>query len=128
MTTARFTLERGHWYGLTMFPGYFDCPYHSPIRVDEIEALGGREFSLRFLNLAYATGVQNFTKRLRTLRRAKSHLLAEETEVDDRTYVVVAFNKSWLKEHFPHLEAQKFFDADGRPVDRALIGLAATAI
>lgn len=120
----RFTLIAGDWYGLTMFPGYFDSPYHSPIRIDSIDALGGREFDLQFLNLGYAAGVQNFRKRLKTLRRAQTHLVAEETEVQDRTYVVVCLNAQWLKSHYPHLRPELYFDEKGLPDDRELIKLA----
>jgi hypothetical protein len=123
----RFTLVRGQWYGLTMFPGYFDCPYHSPIRVDAVVPLGSRQFELEFLNLAYAAGVQGFKKRLKTLRRAQSHLVAEETEVKDRTYVIAVFNRSWLRTHVPDLVVDRFFDSNGHPDDQALLGLAATA-
>jgi len=52
----RLTLERGTWYGLTMYPGYGDGPYHSPIRVDDIKPQGQRLFKLSFLNLGYAAG------------------------------------------------------------------------
>lgn len=123
----RFTLVSGDWYGLTMFPGYFDCPYHSPIRIDSINARGGRQFDLQFLNLGYAAGVQNFQKRLRTLRRAKTHLVAEETEVQDRTYVIVRLNTEWLHNHFPNLPSERYFDEWGRPDDQALLSLASTA-
>lgn len=127
MTSDRFTLERGHWYGLTMFPGYGDTPYHSPIRVDEVQALGNREFVLRFLNLAYAAGVQGFITQLRTLRRAQSHVVAEVTEAADRTYIITNFTPGWLSAHFPHFDANRFFDASGNPDERTLLGLAATA-
>ena len=118
---GRFTLEPGGWYGLTMFPGYVDCPYHSPIRVDEIRPLGGRYFDLKFLNLRYAIGVQDFQKHLKTLRRAKSHIIAEDTEVADRTYVITKLNKSWLRTHEPQLNPDRFFDRDGDPIERFLL-------
>lgn len=123
----RFTLIPSHWFGLTMFPGYVDCPYHSPIRVDAIESLGNRMFQLRFLNLGYAAGVQDFSKRLRTLRRTQTHLVAEETEVEDRTYVLVSLNPAWLRRHFPELNSEEFFDVQGMPRDVQLLRLAAAA-
>jgi hypothetical protein len=120
---VRFTLTIGEWFGLTMFPGYGDCPYHSPIRVDGIEPLGNRQFKLTFLNLAYASGVQNFEKILRTLRRGSSHLMAEETEVEDRTYVLTKFNSPWVLRHFPDLHGRLQFDATGRPAENTLLRL-----
>lgn len=104
-----------------MFPGYGDCPYHSPILVHSIEPLGDRRFELAFWNLGYAPGVQDFKKQLRTLRRGRSHLVAAETEVEDRTYVLAHFNPTWLQRHFPQLDVLRFFDAAGHPDDRALL-------
>lgn len=127
MTLGRLTLTRGCWYGLTMFPGYFDCPYHSPIRVDAVEPLGSREFELRFLNLGYAAGVEGFVKRLRTLRRTHSHLVAEETQVHDRTYVIVKFDQHWLDAHWPQEATSRFFNSAGHPDEAALLRLAGIA-
>ena len=124
MNDKRFTLERGRWYGLTMFPGYMDYPYHSPIRVDAITPLGQRCFRLGFLNLAYAAGVQNFQNVLRTLRRCSTHIVAEETEVADRTYVIVVLNQAWFAQQFPNLPTASFFDGAGQPLDNELRGLA----
>lgn len=117
----RFTLLPGHWYGLSMYPGYGDCPYHSPILVRSIEPLGERRFELAFWNLGYALGVQDFKKQLKTLRRGLSHLVAEETEVEDRTYVLVHFNAHWMQRYFSQLDPAQFFDAAGRPDDEALL-------
>jgi hypothetical protein len=104
-----------------MFPGYGDCPYHTPIRVHSIEALGNRQFRFRFLNLYYAAGVQDFDKCLLTLRRGASHLVAQETEVEGRTYVLATFNSMWLQRHFPALRDEAFFDPTGQPIEDALI-------
>ena len=120
----RFTLSVGGWYGWTMFPGYFDCPYHSPIRVGAIAIVGGRQLDLEFLNVCYAPGVQNFRKRLRTLRRAGSHLVVEEVEEPDRTCVIVKLTPDWLKQHLAIQNAERFFDPLGKPDDRALLALA----
>jgi hypothetical protein len=118
---VRFTLIRSQWYGLTMFPGYGDCPYHSPIQVHEIEALGDRQFKLAFFNLCYASGVQHFEKQLRTLRRGVSHLVAAETEVEDRTYVLVYFNAAWFQRYFPDSRIETIFDSAGQPNKDALL-------
>lgn len=110
-----------------MFPGYMDCPYHSPIRTDGIDPLGNRTFRLRFLNLGYAAGVRCFSKRLQTLRRAQTHLVAEETEMEYRTYVLVSLNSAWLRRHFPKLNSEQFFDERGMPLDVQLLSLAGAA-
>lgn len=104
-----------------MFPGYGDCPYHSPILIRSIEPLGDRRFEIAFWNLCYALGVQDFKMQLKTLRRGLSHLVAADTEVGDRTYVLVHFNVRWLQRHFPQLDASRFFDAAGLPDDQALL-------
>lgn len=125
MAEARFTLQRGQWYGLTMFPGYADAPYHSPIRVDAVTPLGNRCFELRFLNLPYAAGVRDFGMRLRTLRRARNHIIAEDTEGGDRTYVVCALTPGWMRQHFANIEPRNpLFDECGRPVGEAFLKLA----
>lgn len=123
-SALRFTLERDSWYGLTMYPGYGDEPYHSPIRVDGIDPLGQRRFELRFLNLGYAHGVQCFHKVLRTLRRANSHLIAEETEVEDRTYVIMALTPGWMSANLRDVISRHLFDQRGQPIPRAFLALA----
>jgi hypothetical protein len=107
-----------------MFPGYGDCPYHSPVRVDAIAPLGGRQLDLVFLNLGYAAGVQTFRKRLRTIRRSDSHIVFEQTDVPDRTLVFAQLGRAWLERHFPHLPCERFFDPDGEPCEDALLRLA----
>lgn len=121
------TLSRGNWYGLIMFPGYFDQPYHSPIRVDEIEPLGQRQFCMKFFNVGYTAGVQSFEKRLRTLQRSERHLVAQETQPGGRTYVIMDLNEAWLGAYFPHLSTDTYFKPNGQPDSNALTELAANA-
>lgn len=87
MTGKAFALEVGSWYALTMFPGYGDAPYHSPIRVDDIEQLGEQHFRLDFLNLAYAAGVQNFSLEFEIVKAAPEFLACSPLEQADRMYV-----------------------------------------
>jgi hypothetical protein len=124
---SRFTLVSGQWYALTMFPGYSNRPYHSPIRVDSIAPLGDRSFEMEFLNLAYAAGVQLFRKRLRTLRRSVTHLVAEEMDVEDRTYAITQLNAQWFTRHFEGIPASQCFDTSGEPIEEALLKLANTS-
>lgn len=126
-SSPRFTMRTGEWYGLTMYPGYGNEPYHSPIQIHAVTLLGDRTFALVFLNLAYAAGVQKFEVRLRTLRRTKSHQVAEVLDSPDRTYVLVPFSKEWLRAHFPNLRTTQCFGPDGRPVDLEMYKLASTA-
>ena len=121
----RFTLQVGHWYGLSMFPGYAACPYHSPIRVDGVRPLGSRLLELEYLNLAYAAGVQNFRTRLRTLAHVATHVVFSQAPHEARTLVLMALNRKWISRHFPSLEPEPLFDAHGIPDERALLALAA---
>jgi hypothetical protein len=103
----RMTLEPGRWYGWTMYPGYLDRPYHSPIKVLGVRALGtGRGlFDLEFHNLAYAEGVRNMGYRLRTLRRERHHIIAAEDE-SDRSVVIVPLGMVWIDIHAASLKDQ----------------------
>lgn len=104
---ARFTLERGRWYGWSMYPGYAG-PYFSPIRVIELRPLGtGKSLmQLRFFNVNYAAGVQLFEMSLRVLYRAPDHMLvALVTDADkppERTAVISPLTWAWLKTCDPH--------------------------
>jgi len=95
---ARLTLERGRWYGWTMWPGYLDAPYFSPIRVDAVNPLntGSGRFDLDFLNAGYASGVQDMTYALRTLKREASYLLAS-VEDSDRAVCIERLDLAWLE-------------------------------
>lgn len=113
---ARFTLERGRWYGWSMYPGYgYSGPYFSPIRVVEVRPLGtGKSLmQLRFFNVNYAAGVQMFEVSLRILYRAPDHMLAALVEDDDkppeRTAVISPLTWAWLKACDPHHRFDKSF-------------------
>jgi len=102
----RFTIERGRWYAWTMYPGYVDMPYLSPIRVDEIEPLGQRRFRLAFLNAGYAVGVNGFDKTLRTLARRERFCVCEEVgETSDlgRVMVIQTLTWEWIDRNFPQV-------------------------
>lgn len=99
---TRFTLERDKWYGMTLYPGYGDLPYHSPIRVKEVRPLksGAGLLDIDFFNAAYAEGVQNFTYSLRILKRAEQYMLAA-IQGGDRAISLVHCDTSWMGEYFP---------------------------
>jgi hypothetical protein len=59
--TARLTITRGQWYGWTMWPGYGDQAYYSPIWVRGVRPLGKRRLEIELFNIGYAQGVQDMT-------------------------------------------------------------------
>lgn len=99
---AQLRLEPGRWYGMTMWPGYGDRPYHSPIRIDAFEDLGG-ELSVEFLNAAYAQGVRDFTERLVPLAHQPDYLIARIADQPERTVAIVDISQYWLETYFPRL-------------------------
>jgi hypothetical protein len=103
--SQRITLEPGRWYGWTMWPGYIDGPYHSPIRVDALQPchLGNGRADLTFLNAAYAGGVQAMTYKLRILKREPAYLLAS-VEASDRAVCIEPLNLAWLEKNMRDAE------------------------
>jgi hypothetical protein len=100
MGGQRLTLLRGEWYGWTMWPGYGDTPYHSPIRVEHIRTYqdGSRHFDLHFLNAGYANGVQMMVYELRTLIRREHYLLADVPKTE-RSVALVPLTLGWCRNH-----------------------------
>lgn len=95
MSNDRFTLEPGGWYALAMFPGYIDEPYHSPIRVDAIGLDStAATIRLKFLNLAYAAGVQDFEIAGRILGTAPEWLAFARLDMPERLYVISGLTDS----------------------------------
>ena len=97
-------LEAGGWYGWTMFPGYGDTAYHSPIKVRRVAPLrsGERLFDLDFFNMGYAQGVQDMRYRLRTLR-GEPHYLVAACQDSDRSVAIMPLTRGWLRTHAPQL-------------------------
>lgn len=85
-----------------MMPGYIDAPYFSPILIHEVIPLksGASLLKLRFLNVGYAEGVQNFEKTLRVVLRLSTFLFAAEQESEDRGVVISELNHGWLERCF----------------------------
>lgn len=101
MTAKKLTLERGCWYALTMYPGYLNEPYCSPIRVDAIKPLGAGLIEIEHLNAGYAQGVQIMTKGYRVHRRGERHMVLDEIDVPERTVVIEQLTDKWLQTHAP---------------------------
>lgn len=120
----RLTLECQMVYGWTMYPGYFDYPYRSPIIVDEIVPRGGKTFDLKFINILYAAGVQEMTYRLRTLRRERTFHVAETIEYNgraERVVIIEPMTRAWIEELAPTwiAQAETLFDDSGQPITDA---------
>lgn len=99
--SERLTLLPGQWYGCTMYPGYGDGTYHSPIWVRHVQPMGNRRFTLEYLNLAYAAGVQMMAYDLETLNRQEQYLIAA-IPASDRSVVIEPLTTTWFRNHLPH--------------------------
>lgn len=119
--STKFTLAPHHWYGFTMFPGYTEAPFHSPLRVDTLKPLGYRRLEIGALLLAYAAGVRDRTIRLIVLKRTADHLVCEPADNPGRTYVITPLTRSWMRQYFPNLEMHELFDPEGHPLGDSLI-------
>ena len=95
-----FTLEKGKWYGMTMYPGYNATAYHSPIRIDAIHpgGFGLRRLDIDFYNAGYAPGMQDFSYSLDILKREEGYLLAAIRK-NDRAIAIMPFNLEWAHVH-----------------------------
>jgi len=124
MSNDRFTLKPGGWYALAMFPGYIDEPYHSPIRVDAIDLDStAATIRLKFLNLAYAAGVQDFEIVGRILGWGPEWLTFAPIDMPERLYVISGLTIRWMATHFPDIEPRGLFDSQGEPIDAGFIAL-----
>jgi hypothetical protein len=106
--TARLTITRGQWYGWTMWPGYGDQAYHSPIWVRDVRPLGKRRLDIDLFNLGYAQGVQDMTYTLQTLKREQSYIM-DAVPDSDRCVAVEPLSMHWIRSHL--------HDADTRVED-----------
>ena len=88
-----------------MYPGYAGEPYRSPIYVSGVLPLGWRQFQLDFINIFYAAGVRHMVKRMRTLRRAETFILAEEADnALERVVILERLTPVWLRRAAPQCE------------------------
>ena len=117
----RLTLSPSQFYGWTMYPGYLDRPYRSPVLIDQIDERQENVFELSFLNIFYASGVQRMQYLLRPLRWEPTYLVAEQLlgrSTTDRVVVIEQLDKRWMEENVPGLSNKLciLFDESGRPV------------
>lgn len=101
MSESRLTLEPGGWYALTMYPGYLDGPYCSPIQVKAVRPARLGRLELDYWNVGYAAGVQVMTKTFRVHRRGERHMILDEVDVPDRTTVIEPLTDAWLRSRAP---------------------------
>lgn len=82
-----------------MLPGYVDTPYFSPILVRGIrmKSPSSRTIELDFLNVRYAAGLQDFSKKLRILKHTPEYLLAVTLDSPDRTAIISNVTFAWLE-------------------------------
>lgn len=99
MDDDRLNLERGRWYGWTMYPGYGGGPYRSPILVEEATPLktGRGVLRLRFVNAFYAAGARDFLKDLRVLHRTTNAMAVADVDSPDRMAVVEVLTDDWVR-------------------------------
>lgn len=113
----RLTLLRGSSFGWTMWPGYVDAPYYSPIIVQSIDPLGDRTFNLDFINLRYAAGVQQMVYKLQTFKRGRNYLLANvlNSSDDERAVAIEPLTRDWFSNHLRVTETDIdcLFDSEG---------------
>lgn len=112
MTTTtnapRFTLQRDRWYAWQMLPGYVGglgtCePYHSPIRVKDVEPLGtgGGKLRIGIYNAFYAEGVRDIDVTLRVIVREADYLVARIVGQSDRTAIIHDLSTGWIEMVMP---------------------------
>jgi hypothetical protein len=128
---ARFTLEEDQLYGWTMYPGYGEQPYFSPILVHVVRPLGGRTMEVHFLNILYAAGVQRTAYQLRTLRREKTYLMAEQVvgkRTTERVVIVEGLTRRWMRRAIPleNPRTDSCFDSFGEPIRSSFLELASS--
>lgn len=123
MASRAFLLETGGWYGLSMFPGYSDVPYHSPVKVNELASLNDWSFSVEFLNVAYAAGVQQFDQTFAILKETSEFVACESDDHPDRLYLFSMLTKGWIGACLPELGRDDLFDDNGAPIERSFLSL-----
>ena len=123
------TLMPGRYYGMTMYPGYHATAYHSPIRIDAIEAIksGRRILEIDFFNAGYADGLKDMHYSLEILKREERYMLAAIRSEERRAISLVPLDESWLGEYFPDLfplvtDAMDRIDSFSIALDHVLTG------
>ncbi len=109
--TGKLKLEPEAWYAWQMIPGYIgrkNVPYCSPIFLQRVfpRKTGRGILGVNFINVFYATGVQNFTLDIRILKHSADYLIAELLDGENepaRSAVISHIEFAWIKEFCPNL-------------------------
>lgn len=101
MSKSKFTIERDRWYGLSMYPGYGDVSYFSPIQVQLVNLLGNKLIEIEYINAGYAEGVQLMKKKYIVHRRSEFHVILNEIHVPERTVILEPLSASWIISRAP---------------------------
>ena len=108
----QFEMTKEKWFAWQMIPGYTgerSVPYCSPIYLKSIKLLktGKGIIQVDFINAFYAEGVQDFSLRLKVLKRAENYLVGDiiySGEKDSgRCAVVSHIEFEWVKRFCPEL-------------------------
>jgi hypothetical protein len=109
---SQFIIAKNCWYAWQMIPGYAgerSVPYCSPIYVTDFKALksGGGTVQVDFVNVFYAQGVQDFSLKMRVLKRASDYLIADlgaDADYDqERSAVISHIEFEWIRRFCPEL-------------------------
>ena len=108
---GKLKLAADSWYGWQMIPGYSgrNLPFFSPIRIDEItpRKTGRGILGLRFRNVLYAAGVQEFAIDLQIIRHQPNYLVAvpRGNGQQGRTGIISHIEFEWIERFCPDLWA-----------------------
>lgn len=112
----QFEITKDRWFAWQMIPGYIgerSVPYCSPIFITGIKPLktGKGIFHIDFINVFYAEGVQNFSIKIKMLKRAENYLIGDliysDNEDSGRCAVISHIEFEWVKKFCPELWYQR---------------------
>lgn len=108
----RFSIHKNGWFAWQMLPGYTgerSVPYCSPIFTTDITPLrtGMGVINLKFINVLYAQGVQDFNLDIKVIKRAKDYLIGEliycPDEDSGRAAIISHIELQWIERFCPEL-------------------------
>jgi hypothetical protein len=115
---------------MTMWPGYLDRPYRSPIRIDRlivfVDEEPGELASMEFYNAAYAAGVRTMNYHLKIFIHQPTYLLASLIDSRDRAIAIEPLTPDWIETFFPDqfLELQDIAGHGGMSLEDGIAQLA----
>ena len=104
--SRKFKLVPSTWYGWHMFPGYTGVPYSSPIRLQSFgPAIGEARLGLQFINIGYASGVQDSSIDL-DITVWDDSFVAGTYPAEPRLGVITELTAQWLATNVPDLHRE----------------------